>query len=69
MPSLHTIGQKDQSVLPIMSEDLAQIYLNGVVYYHEKGHMIVQRSGDCAQVVQFLDAVVRVADQHECATE
>ena len=69
MPSLHTIGQKDQSVLPTMSEDLAQIYLDAVVYYHEKGHMIVQRSGDCAQVVQFRDAVVPVAAQHKSATE
>ena len=67
MPSLHTIGQKDQSVVPTMSEDLAQIYLNAVVYYHEKGHMIVQRSSDCAQVVQFLNAVVRIVDLHESA--
>jgi len=58
IPSMHTIGEKDQSVKPELSEDLAKIFVNPVVHCHEKGHMMVQRSGDCAHVIRFLDNVL-----------
>lgn len=58
IPSLHTIGEKDESVKPELGENLAKIFVNSVVYQHEKGHMIVQRAADCARVIRFLDDVL-----------
>jgi predicted esterase len=54
--SLHVIGKYDTSVCPCLSEQLADCFMNSCrsFLYHEKGHMIPQRSSLCADIVEFL---------------
>lgn len=55
LPSLHWIGQNDTSVHPHKSLDLAKAFANAQVLWHEKGHLVPQKSAQCAQYVAFLN--------------
>ena len=56
IPSLHMIGKMDTSVDPALSLDLALIFDEGQVMWHDKGHVVPQKSADCARIIAFLDA-------------
>jgi len=66
IPSLHIIGNNDTSVIPELSKKLYSYFYHSSnnndsssnsnnILYHEKGHIIPQRSNDCAIIIQFLD--------------
>lgn len=55
VPSLHLIGKTDTSVDPRLSLDLTKIFVNGEVLWHEKGHVVPQKSAECSQIIAFLD--------------
>jgi hypothetical protein len=57
LPSLHLIGEKDTSVEPELSKDLASIYIDSEFMYHEKGHIVPQKSADCRKIIDFLDKI------------
>jgi predicted esterase len=57
LPSLHLIGEKDTSVDPDLSKDLASIYIDCEFLYHEKGHILPQKSADCRKMIDFLDKI------------
>lgn len=55
LPSLHIIGKKDHFVKPSLSLDLASLFKDARVFWHERGHILSQSSALCAQVVDFLE--------------
>ena len=56
LPSLHLIGTKDTSVDPALSLDLTQLFVEANIMWHDKGHVIPQKSAECASIVAFLEA-------------
>ena len=56
LPSLHLIGRQDGFVEPSRSLDLAQIFEQPRVVWHDKGHVVSQTSAICQEVVAFLEA-------------
>ena len=58
IPSFHIIGTKDTSVSPELSKKLYSCFShssNDNILYHEKGHMIPQRSFECSKIIQFIN--------------
>lgn len=55
IPSLHLIGKHDTSVDPTLSLDLVDLFSQGQILWHEKGHIVPQKSAECANVIAFLD--------------
>lgn len=56
IPSLHLIGKMDTSVNPALSLDLTFVFDEGQVMWHDKGHVVPQKSAECARIIAFLDA-------------
>ncbi|CAJ1942312.1 unnamed protein product [Cylindrotheca closterium] len=54
-PSLHVIGRNDTSVPPSHSDKLFQCFVHGRKLEHEKGHILIQQSAQCATIIQFLN--------------
>ena len=56
IPSLHLIGKNDTSVNPALSLDLVELFRQGQIMWHEKGHIVPQKSAECADMIAFLEA-------------
>lgn len=56
LPSLHAIGEQDTSVRPELSWKLVHLFENSQVMEHEKGHILAQRSAQCAEIISFLES-------------
>ena len=52
--SLHVIGRNDTSVRPNLSNDLASLFQDPLIYRHEKGHLVPSNSAACHAVIAFL---------------
>ena len=59
IPSLHIIGLKDTSVSPSLSYQLRDCFVGAKTIEHEKGHLLVQQSAQCAEMIRFLDDAVK----------
>ena len=55
LSSLHLVGEKDGFVNPQLSLDLADIFVNSKVVWHDKGHLVSQKSAVCSEIVAFLN--------------
>jgi len=54
LPSLHLIGQNDTSVRPELSMELVSMFEGSEIMEHEKGHVLPQKSAQCAELIAFL---------------
>lgn len=52
---LHLIGEQDTSVDPKLSLQLASLFEESEILYHEKGHILPQKSPQCAILISFLE--------------
>jgi dihydrofolate reductase len=55
LPSLHLIGELDTSVNPKLSLQLASMFEESEILYHENGHILPQKSAQCATLISFLE--------------
>lgn len=55
LPSLHLIGKLDTSVRPELSLRLVNVFHDSQILWHEKGHLLPQKSAQCAELIAFLD--------------
>ncbi len=55
LPSLHIIGEKDVSVRPELSMKLVNLFEESQVMKHDKGHILPQKSAQCAEIISFLN--------------
>jgi predicted esterase len=55
LSSLHLIGEQDTSVDPELSLHLASLFEESEILYHEKGHILPQKSPQCAMLISFLE--------------
>ena len=55
LPSLHLIGEKDTSVNPKLSLQLASMFEGSDILLHDKGHLLPQKSAQCATLISFLE--------------
>ena len=55
--SLHVVGENDTSVHPKLSNELAALFQDPVMYGHEKGHLVPSNSAACHAIISFLSAL------------
>lgn len=55
--SMHIIGKKDTSVRPHLSNELAYLFHDPVIYTHDKGHLVPSNSASCKAIISFLNAL------------
>ena len=55
--SLHIVGKNDTSVCPKLSNELAALYEDPVIYQHEKGHLVPSNSAACHAIISFTSAL------------
>lgn len=55
--SLQIIGKNDTSVCPKLSNELAALFQDQVIYQHEKGHLVPSNSAACHAIIDFLSAL------------
>lgn len=55
LPSMHLIGDLDTSVRPELSMQLVKLCEDCDVMLHEKGHILPQKSAQCAELIAFLN--------------
>ena len=55
--SLQIIGKNDTSVCPKLSNELAALFEDPVIYEHEKGHLVPNNSAACHAIIDFLSAL------------
>jgi predicted esterase len=58
VPTLHLIGRQDTSVAPEHSQELVALFKNATVLWHDKGHIIPQKSDQCYEIISFLNLVL-----------
>lgn len=61
LPSLHIIGEKDTSVRPELSMKLVNLFEDSTVMTHDKGHILPQKSAQCAEIIAFLNRNLTVS--------
>ena len=55
LPSMHLIGENDTSVVPKLTEKLASCFVDAELLVHEKGHILPQKSAQCAEILSFIE--------------
>ncbi|KAK9761752.1 Ovarian cancer-associated protein 2 [Basidiobolus ranarum] len=55
LPSFHSFGQKDTWIVPAMSQELADCFVNPIVHEHPQGHVVPSKSEAKRLLVNFLE--------------